>query len=197
MPGTRFILRQDGGELREHVTKRTQECIMPLRDVEGAPPSSRDTEDVLAQLVASISRQNTAAETSNSLVREKLDRKKEKDEKKNRLSKLYPSFKNMLLNFASKCGDRIAEGVPETCQAFFDQETIGLVDQHLRIQFRDYNLSDVGFAHGIVKAFLNGRFVYFEPGNPNNLSCFCFQEKLRCKYDNEQSLILHLGERDD
>ena len=31
---------------------------------------------------------------------------------------------------------------------------------------------------------------------PNNLSCFCFKEKLSCKYDGERSLILHLREKD-
>ena len=96
-----------------------------LRDAEGAPLLSRDTGDVLAQLVANISRQNIATKNSNSLVNEELDRKKGKDEKKDRLSKLHRTFRKMLLNAASGCGDRKAEAVPDSCQAFFDQDTLG------------------------------------------------------------------------
>ena len=126
VPETRFVLRQNDEELMQHAEKRNWECIVPsLRDAEGAPLSSRDTSDVLAQLAAGISRQNSATEMSNSLVREELERKKGKDEKKDRLSKLHPTFRNMLLNAASECGDRIAEAVPDSCQAFFDQETLG------------------------------------------------------------------------
>ena len=197
VPETRFVLRQNDGELMQHAEKRNRECIVPsLRDAEGAPLSSRDTNDVLAQLAAGISRQNTATETSNSLVREELERKKGKDEKKDRLSKLHPTFRNMILNAASECGDRIAEAVPDSCQAFFDQETLGLAEQQLHIQFREFGLSDVGFASGVVQAFLSGRLLYFEPGIPNNFSCFTFKEKLSCKYDGERSLILHLREKD-
>ena len=151
---------------------------MPLlRDAKGAPLSSRDTDDVLAQLAASISRQNTATENSNSLVRGELDRKKGKDEKKDRLSKIHHIFRQMLLNAASEYGDRKAEAVPDLYQVFFDQKTLGLADQQLYIQFREFGLWDAGFADGVIQALLSGRLLYFETRIPNNFSCFCYKEK--------------------
>ena len=122
----------------------------------------------MAQLAVSISRQNTATENSNSVVREELERKKGKDERKDCLSKLHPSFRKILLNAVSEYGDRKAEAVPETCQAFLDQETLGLADQQLHIQYREFGLPDFDFADGVVHALLNRKILYFEPGIPNN-----------------------------
>ena len=55
---------------------------------------------------------------------------------------------------------------------------------------------DVGYAHGVVQLLLSGNFLYNSPGNPSNLSVFCFYEKLRDGSENEQKLLLHVMAKD-
>jgi hypothetical protein len=43
---------------------------------------------------------------------------------------------------------------------------------------------------------LTGQFLYFEPGHPNNFSCFVFSEKLRVKSDNTATMLMHLTSKD-
>ena len=102
----------------------------------------------------------------------------------------------MLLMASSTDGDRAATKVSPSCPSFFKQETEGLADQQMMVLFRDMGLPDVGFAHGVVQAFPSGRFLYFEPGCPNNFSIFCFYEKLQDRFDNERRLLMHLKVKD-
>ena len=102
----------------------------------------------------------------------------------------------MLLISSSKDGDRAATKVSPSCLSFFKQETVGLSDQQLMVLFIEMGIPDVGFAHGVVQAFLSGKFLYFEPGCPNNFSIFCFYEKLQDRFDNERRLLMHLKAKD-
>ena len=149
--------------------------------------------DITQQLTAGISRQNEVISESNVLVREELGRKQEKDEeKKNRLSKLNSSFQNMFLMASSTDRDRAATKVSPSCLSFFKKETAGLSNQQLMVLFREMGLPDVGFVHGVVQAFLRGKFLYFELGCPNSFSIFCLYEKLQDRFDNERRLLVHL-----
>ena len=69
-------------------------------------------------------------------------------------------------------------------------------DQQLSVLFRELGFPDVGFAHGVVQAFLSRHFLYHEPGCPNNFSIFCFYEKLRDALDNKRRLLIHLKSKD-
>ena len=75
---------------------------------------------------------------------------------------------------------------------FFNQDTAGLANQQLLALFRELGFPDVGFAHGVVQAFLRGHSLYHEPGCPNNFSIFCFYEKLRDAFDNKRRLLINL-----
>ena len=108
------------------------------------------------------------------------------------MSKLNSSFLNMLLNVSSKYGDRAAKDITAACHSFFIQEIAGLVDQQLLVLLRELGFPDVGFAHGFFQAFLSGHFLYYDPGCPNNISIFCFYEKLRNALDNKRCLLMHL-----
>ena len=97
---------------------------------------------------------------------------------------------------SSTDGDRAATLLTPSCTSFFEQETAGVADQHLQVLFRELGFPDVGFAHGVIQAFLSGQFLYFEPGCPNKFSIFCFYEKLRDKFDNQRRLLIHLKAKD-
>ena len=126
-----------------------------------------------------ISPQNESIEETNNLARQEFDRKKEKDdENKDRMSKLHSSFLNMLLNASSIDGYRVTKKISSACRSFFDQETAGLANQQLSLIFRELGFPDVGFAYGVLQAFLSGHFLYHEPGCSNSFSIFCFYEKL-------------------
>ena len=102
----------------------------------------------------------------------------------------------MLLMASSTDGYRAATKVSPSCLSFFKQETAGLANQQVLVVFREMGFPYVGFAHVVVQAFLCGKLLYFEPGYPNNLSIFCFYEKLQDRFDNERCLLMHLKAKD-
>ena len=151
----------------------------------------------MRQLTEGISCQNESIEETNKLARQEFYRKKEKDdEKKDRMSKLHYYFLNMLLNASSTDRDGAAKEITAACCYFSNQETAGLADQELLVLFRKLGFPDVGFAHGVGQEIFSGRFLYHEPGCPNNFSIFCFYEKLRDALDNKRRLLIHLKSKD-
>ena len=184
--------------------ERHNKCILPsteetINDLNGAGQNSLAgaSSEVLRQLVEGLSRQNEYFEEANLISKKDLERKQDKDdEKKNRLKKLHPSNLQMILNASSVDGEFAAEDVSSSCESFFSQESAGLADRELVVQLRSVGFPDVGFAHGVVQMLLNGQFLYFEPGQPNNYSIFCFFEKLRVKSDNTATMLMHLTSKD-
>ena len=74
------------------------------------------------------------------------------------MSNMHYSFLNMLLNASSTDGDRAAKEINSACRSFFNQETAGMADQQLLVIFIELGFPDVGFAHGVVQAFLSRNF---------------------------------------
>ena len=177
--------------------KRHQKCIMgSTMDVERAQPTARDSADIMRQLTVGISCQNEVITHSNVLAREEIERKIDKEEeKKNKFSKLHASFKNMLLMAFSTDGDRAASTLTPSCKYFFEQETVGVADQYLQVLFRDLGMPDVGFAHGVIQAFLSGQFLYSSRDPLPIFRSFAFT-KLRDKFDNQRRLLIHLKAKD-
>ena len=110
--------------------------------------------------------------------------------------KLHSSFIKMFLNTSSTDGDREDKELTSSCRSFSNQETAGLDDQKLLILFRELGFPDVGFAHGVVQAFLRGHFLYHEPGCPKYFSIFCLYEKLRDALYNKRRLLMHLKSKE-
>ena len=110
--------------------------------------------------------------------------------------KLNYSFLNLLLNASSTDGDRAANDITDACRSFFNQGTRGLNDQQLSVLFRELGFPDVGFAHGVVQAFLSWHFLYHEPGCPKNFSIFYLYDKLCDFLDNKRRLLMHLKSKD-
>ena len=67
-----------------------------------------------------------------------------------------------------------------------------MADQQLSVLFRELGFPDVGFADGVVQAFLSGHFLYQDPGCPNNFSIFYFYKKLSDALDYKRRLLMHL-----
>ena len=148
---TKIMVRPNDSELSAHHFRRQSECIHPSNGSISNPVINNI--EVLNQLKASISLQTEAAEVSNNLRREELDRKIEaEDFKRDRTKRLHPSCKKMILMASSIDGDFAAESLVSSCNEFFNKENEALADQELCLLFEALGMSNVGFAHGLVQS---------------------------------------------
>ena len=190
---TKLMIRPNDSELSMHQFRRQSECIQ-LSGSSLNTLTSKSNDEILNQLQVSISMQTEAAEISNNLRREELDRKIEAEEfKRDRTKRLHPSCKNMILMASSFDGDLPAENLVAACNAFFNKENEALADQELCILFEQRGMANVGFAHGLVQSLRSGFFTWALANSPSNFSVFCFYEANLTANDKQQrQMLLHL-----
>jgi hypothetical protein len=76
------------------------------------------------------------SQTANILSKAEFYRKKDNDNKrKHKMSKLYSSVTNFILNASSKDGEFAATSVSKSCASFFGQESAGLTDRELSVLY--------------------------------------------------------------
>ena len=180
IPETRFRLRPDDSELQAYSKERHEKCILPANNPVGEPGLGSATADssVLSQLNSNLARQNELNEDAIEMRRQELDRLKEKDEaKKDRTKKLHKRVLHMLRMIAGSDCDDERPDISEDLKNFLNSESAEIAEQEFLDQFRARGISDVGFAHGTVRAMYNGHFQYFDESTPSNFSAFNFFEQ--------------------
>jgi hypothetical protein len=143
--------------------------------------------DALCQLTASIACQMEEA-AINQLHKNKIDRKREHDDKKKyRTRKIHKSIIRMLENAAAASALEVDLELAEGCQKFLNANTRGSAEQDLSHQFDKLNLTDICFSPGIVQCLFHGKFISANLSIPSNFMAFAFNEQppLLCvKQDN-------------
>ena len=107
----------------------------------------------------------------------RTEKKQDQDNaKKDRMKKLHPLVKNMIMVTSAMDGDFIPTELVPSCQFFYNCKNAGLIDQELLQQFRALGLHEATYVHGVVQSLLSGHLLYPVGGSHNNISSFYFNE---------------------
>jgi len=184
IPETRFTIHPDDGELKIYADQRHKAFIFSsLDEVQTQAATNPNNDAVMTQLSSSISHQAEKTAEANNLRREELQLRKDREEhKKDKLKKLHPSVKNMLINAAATyCQEeneyRTHAELPSSCMAFFNSENVGTADQELAEQFEAMGMPEASYSQATVQALWAGHFLYVAGMEPSNFTAFGFNEQ--------------------
>ena len=159
------------------------------------PPPANPNDAILLQLANSISRQTEEAEIHNELITRQMDYAMERDDKKkDRLKKLHPSVKQLLIFASAEDAETVPDDALDSCKRFMNAETEGVADQELNIQFKSLNLHDAAFSIGFTQALYNGKFLWSDRSTPSNFSPFSISEiePLLVAEQQNRHFVLHI-----
>ena len=180
VPATTFQIGVDDPEAVAYSAERHAQCIMPAIAGPGQPGAGAAAGDgtVLAQLSATMSRQNELHETSLDLRKKEIDRQVEKDaEKKDKSSKMHDRVLHMLRMAAGADAEDDKAEIAEAYKKFLNSDSAAQAALELLEQFQTRGHEDVNFAHGTVQALYNGQLQYSIGSTPSNFTAFAFCEQ--------------------
>lgn len=205
VPKVSYAFDPDDEDVTRYKTSRIHQCILPLPPAPhpfqgmpmqggGGPPpnflppppaagnpplpiNNNPNDVILLHLANSITRQSEEAATHNDLMNRQLHYTMERDDKKkDRIKKLHPSVKHLLLFASAEDADNVPDDILDSCKRFINAESEGNADLELNMQFKNLNLHDAAFLIGFIQALYNGRFLWADRSTPSNFSPFCIFE---------------------
>ena len=136
---------------------------------------TRDTkggilEEVICNVVVSISNQNEECVLSREIREKEFVAKQEKEEsKKNNGKDIHPEVLIMILITSALNSKSKPDNLPDSFKAFFNHKSAGQADKELKLQFKNLDMEDIYISYSLVQALFAGKLTYPAMGSPCNL----------------------------
>jgi len=200
VPGIRYTVRPEDGDMEAFRVERISKCIAPsLADENSRERNAGISEEVMRNIAVSIANQNEEFALSREFREKEFAAKLEKEEnKKNKIKDLHPAVLNMILNASATDSETKPGDLPDSCKAFFNRKSAGQADEELKLQFENLDMGDVYISYPLVQALFGGKLTYPAMGSPCNLSAFSFCERDPSTDDDDdrRGLVIHLAKEE-